>query len=56
MVIICEILVTLEGDVITANDSILSGHIGHENMSVTGDNTSICSCHCACFRASKHKR
>lgn len=48
--------VTLEGDVITSNDSILSGHIGHETVSFTGDNTSICSCHCACFRASKHKR
>ncbi|XP_031631552.1 two pore potassium channel protein sup-9-like isoform X2 [Contarinia nasturtii] len=48
--------VTLEGDVITANDSILSGHIGHETLSVTGDNTSICSCHCACFRASKSKK
>lgn len=47
--------VTLEGDVITSNDSILSGHIGHETLSFTGDNTSICSCHCACFRASKHK-
>lgn len=48
--------VRLEGDVITANDSILSGHIGHETVSLTGDDTSICSCHCACFRANKHKK
>lgn len=48
--------VRLEGDVITSNDSILSGNIGIDSASIIGDNTSICSCHCACFRASKHKR
>lgn len=51
-----QVSVRLEGDVITANDSILSGHIGHDSSSINGDNTSICSCHCACFRASRHKR
>lgn len=48
--------VRLEGDVITANDSILSGHIGHETVSLNGDDTSICSCHCTCFSANKHKK
>ncbi|KAG4070277.1 hypothetical protein HA402_009840 [Bradysia odoriphaga] len=50
-----QVAVRLEGDVITANGSILSGHIGHDSASLNGDNTSICSCHCACFRASRHK-
>lgn len=53
-----QVAVRLEGDVITANGSILSGHIGHDSASLGGggDNPSICSCHCACFRASRHKR
>lgn len=50
-----QVAVRLEGDVITANGSILSGHIGHDSASLNGDNTSICSCHCACFRASRRK-
>lgn len=51
-----QVAVRLEGDVITANGSILSGHIGHDHTSIDGDNQSICSCHCACFRASRHRR
>lgn len=54
-----QVAVRLEGDVITANGSILSGHLGHDSVSmggdIEGDSTSICSCHCACFRASRHK-
>lgn len=66
--------VRLEGDVITANGSILSGHIGHrihidpnasyypphlqpeESASLEGESSSMCSCHCGCFAASKQKR
>ncbi|KAI4471013.1 potassium channel subfamily k [Holotrichia oblita] len=44
--------VRLEGDVITANGSILSGHLDHqctETTSLDPDDTSVCSCHCGCF-------
>ncbi|XP_055376356.1 two pore potassium channel protein sup-9 [Condylostylus longicornis] len=51
-----QVAVKLEGDVITANGSILSGYIGHESQSIDGDNGSIYSCHCACFRASRHRK
>ncbi|XP_055689984.1 two pore potassium channel protein sup-9 isoform X1 [Lutzomyia longipalpis] len=51
-----QVAVRLEGDVITANGSILSGHIGHDAVSSDVDAASICSCHCACFRATRHKR
>lgn len=51
-----QVAVRLEGDVITANGSILSGHVGHDSASLEDDSTSICSCHCACFRASRHRR
>jgi potassium channel subfamily K member 9 len=50
-----QVAVRLEGDVITANGSILSGHIGNE-LTVDGENTSICSCHCGCFTTSRQKR
>ncbi|KAL9892737.1 two pore potassium channel protein sup-9 isoform X1 [Glossina fuscipes] len=49
--------VKLEGDVITANGSILSGYEGHDVQSFTGSNAStMCSCHCACFSANRHKK
>ncbi|XP_037921530.1 two pore potassium channel protein sup-9 isoform X2 [Hermetia illucens] len=51
-----QVAVRLEGDVITANGSILSGYIGHDSASIDADNASICSCHCACFRASRHRK
>ncbi|CAG7832543.1 unnamed protein product, partial [Allacma fusca] len=39
--------VRLEGDVITANGSIISGHIPHEmTSSIGGSLTSVCSCRC----------
>ena len=39
--------VRLEGDVITANGSIISGHIPHERPSSLGGSlTSVCSCRC----------
>lgn len=49
--------VRLEGDVITANGSILSGQIGHhctETASID-DTASVCSCRCPCFSVSKHR-
>ncbi|XP_013097922.1 two pore potassium channel protein sup-9 isoform X2 [Stomoxys calcitrans] len=49
--------VKLEGDVITANGSILSGYEGHDGQSYSGSNlSSMCSCRCACFSAKRHKR
>lgn len=71
-----QVAVRLEGDVITANGSILSGQMGHhihinnnynsqilhqqiqrqDSASLNGDNTSICSCHCACFSATRQRR
>ncbi|XP_037950714.1 two pore potassium channel protein sup-9-like isoform X2 [Teleopsis dalmanni] len=50
-----QVAVKLEGDVITANGSILSGYEGHDAQSFNGTNTSMCSCHCACFSANRHK-
>ncbi|KAF5279367.1 hypothetical protein FQA39_LY05477 [Lamprigera yunnana] len=44
--------VRLEGDVITANGSILSGQLGHhctETTSMEPDDQSVCSCSCGCF-------
>lgn len=39
--------VRLDGDVITANGSIISGHIPHERpSSLSGSLTSVCSCRC----------
>lgn len=40
--------VRLEGDVITANGSIISGHIPGETSSI-GEATSVCSCSCTCL-------
>jgi potassium channel subfamily K protein 9 len=72
-----QVAVRLEGDVITANGSILSGHMGHhihinnnynsqilhqqqiqrqDSASLNGDASSICSCHCACFSATRQRR
>ncbi|CAO1325075.1 unnamed protein product [Diamesa tonsa] len=62
--------VRLDGDVITANGSILSGHMGHhihinqnqnyfqqqDSTSIDGDSASNCSCHCGCFRATRQRR
>lgn len=49
--------VKLEGDVITANGSILSGYEGHDGHSFSESNdSSMCSCRCACFSAKRHKR
>lgn len=51
--------VRLEGDVITANGSILSGHLGHqctETTSIDPDETSVCSCHCGCFTSNSRHR
>ncbi|XP_026473921.1 two pore potassium channel protein sup-9-like [Ctenocephalides felis] len=54
--------VRLEGDVITANGSILSGNLGHhhitESSSVDPDTSehSLCSCRCCCFRTHCHRR
>ncbi|XP_018318724.1 two pore potassium channel protein sup-9 [Agrilus planipennis] len=51
--------VRLEGDVITANGSILSGHIGHHCTEIAylePDNTSVCSFHCGCFTTSSTRR
>lgn len=66
--------VRLEGDVITANGSILSGHLGHrihidpnpgyypqlqqleDSESLEGDKSSMCSCSCGCFRATRQRR
>lgn len=63
--------VRLEGDVITANGSILSGHLGHridpnpgyypqllqqDSVSYDADNSSMCSCSFACFHRNKQKQ
>ncbi|XP_018785673.1 PREDICTED: two pore potassium channel protein sup-9 [Bactrocera latifrons] len=51
-----QVAVKLEGDVITANGSILSGYEGHEVQSnSSGSTTSMCSCSCARFSANRHK-
>lgn len=52
-----QVAVKLEGDVITANDSSTQIHrVGTETASLDGENASICSCHCGCFSASRHRR
>ena len=50
--------VHLEGDVITANGSILSGYVGHLHeiqaismAPVMSDSSSFTTCNCACFKA-----
>lgn len=51
--------VRLEGDVITANGSILSGQLGHhctETTSIDAENTSVCSCPCGCLPTSSRHR
>lgn len=58
--------VRLDGDVITANGSILSGHLGHRidqnivncpQLQISGSTESFeandSSCSCGCFRASR---
>lgn len=40
----------LEGDVITANGSILSGHTGNQGETISiDDDVSVCSCRCSEF-------
>ncbi|XP_053947293.1 two pore potassium channel protein sup-9 [Anastrepha ludens] len=52
-----QVAVKLEGDVITANGSILSGYEGHEVQSNSSlSTTSMCSCSCARFSANRHKK
>ncbi|XP_017769145.1 PREDICTED: two pore potassium channel protein sup-9 isoform X2 [Nicrophorus vespilloides] len=49
--------VRLEGDVITANGSILSGHLGgHHGTETTSIdvNPSVCSSPCGCFSSKRH--
>jgi len=41
--------VRLEGDVITANGSIISGHLGGGDSSSVDDGASVCSCSCSCY-------
>ncbi|KAJ8949949.1 hypothetical protein NQ318_002356 [Aromia moschata] len=51
--------VRLEGDVITANGSILSGQLGHhctETTSLDADDTSVCSCPCGCIPTNSRHR
>ncbi|XP_059609799.1 two pore potassium channel protein sup-9 isoform X1 [Phlebotomus argentipes] len=50
-----QVAVRLEGDVITANGSILSGNVGHDIASTDTNSASICSCHCACFSGSNKR-
>ncbi|XP_017769144.1 PREDICTED: two pore potassium channel protein sup-9 isoform X1 [Nicrophorus vespilloides] len=50
--------VRLEGDVITANGSILSGHLGgHHGTETTSIdvNPSVCSSPCGCFSSKRHR-
>ncbi|XP_064553155.1 two pore potassium channel protein sup-9 isoform X4 [Drosophila montana] len=52
-----QVAVKLEGDVITSNDSILSGYEGQEVESLNGTNTSsMCSCRCICLNGNRHKK
>ncbi|XP_067619588.1 two pore potassium channel protein sup-9 [Eurosta solidaginis] len=52
-----QVAVKLEGDVITANGSILSGYEGREVTSNSSESTtSMCSCSCARFSANRHKK
>ncbi|XP_069684706.1 two pore potassium channel protein sup-9 isoform X3 [Periplaneta americana] len=41
--------VRLEGDVITANGSIISGQLGRGDSSSLEDGASVCSCSCSCY-------
>ena len=41
--------VRLEGDVITANGSIISGQLGGGDSSSLEDGASVCSCSCSCY-------
>ncbi|KYN12597.1 Two pore potassium channel protein sup-9 [Trachymyrmex cornetzi] len=48
--------VRLEGDVITANGSILSGQIGnHGNAMSLDDEASVCSCRCSGFQRKRRR-
>ncbi|KAJ8970398.1 hypothetical protein NQ317_001489 [Molorchus minor] len=50
--------VRLEGDVITANGSILSGQLGlhcTETTSLDADDTSVCSCPCGCIPTNNNR-
>jgi potassium channel subfamily K protein len=48
--------VRLEGDVITANGSILSCQIGnHGNAMSLDDETSVCSCRCSDFQRKRRR-
>ncbi|PSN44881.1 Two pore potassium channel protein sup-9 [Blattella germanica] len=50
--------VRLEGDVITANGSIISGQLGGGDSSSLDDGASVCSCPCSCIpveHASRHR-
>lgn len=48
--------VRLEGDVITANGSILSGQIGnHGNVLSFDDEASVCSCRCSGFQRKRRR-
>lgn len=46
----------LEGDVITANGSILSGQIGNQGDAISlDDETSVCSCRCNGFHRRRRR-
>jgi hypothetical protein len=42
--------VRLEGDVITANGSIISGQLGGVDSNSLDDGASVCSCSCSCYQ------
>lgn len=42
--------VRLEGDVITANGSIISGQLGGGDSNSLEDGASVCSCSCSCYQ------
>ncbi|XP_076389697.1 TWIK-related acid-sensitive K[+] channel 6 isoform X1 [Megachile rotundata] len=48
--------VRLEGDVITANGSILSGQVGNHGDTISlDDETSVCSCRCSGFQKKRRR-
>ena len=48
--------VRLEGDVITANGSILSGQVGNHGETISlDDETSVCSCCCSGFQKKRRR-
>ncbi|CAL7934001.1 TWIK-related acid-sensitive K[+] channel 6 isoform X1 [Xylocopa sonorina] len=48
--------VRLEGDVITANGSILSGQVGNHGDTISlDDDTSVCSCRCSGFQKKRRR-